>query len=65
MVAVGSEKSAIFFCFFFPSPPASSHLLPTCSVERSDGSQEEEAVEAVVLVSFVALPGRPSVGVAC
>lgn len=63
-MAVGSWKSAILFSIFFP-PSTSSRLLPTRSVERSDGSQEKEAVEAMVLVSFVALTGRPSVGVAC
>ena len=42
------EVGDFLLVYFFP--PASSRLLPTCSVERSDGSQEEEAVEAVVLV---------------
>lgn len=43
-----------FSCLF--SPPY------TLSVERSYGSQEEEAAEAVVLISFVGLKSRPSGG---
>lgn len=52
----------LFFFFFFP--PASFRLHSALSVGRSYGSQEEEAAEAVVLVSFVGLTWRPSVGVA-
>lgn len=43
-----------FSCLFFPP-----FIL---SVERSYGSQEEEAAEAVVLISFIALKSRPSGG---
>lgn len=46
---------------------SSRRFFPVCflvflSAERSYGSQEEEAVEAMVLVSFVGLKSRPSGG---
>lgn len=57
-------ESLLFFFVFRFSPPASFRLYSAQSVVRSYGSQEEEAAEAVVLVSFVGLTWRPSVGVA-
>lgn len=58
-MAVGSEEGAIFFASFFLLIFSSLFIL---SVERSYGSQEEEAAEAVVLVSFVSLKLRPRCG---
>jgi len=50
-------KSELFFTSFF-----TVCFFLFLSIERSYGSQEEEAVEAVVLVSFVGLKSRPSGG---
>lgn len=47
------------FCLVFPACFFPPFIL---SVERSYGSQEEEATEAMVLISFIGLKSRPSGG---